>query len=117
MTYIQQHWRLLCTSLALLLVLTVNHRVMPAYVQATPETPQTALHKTERKADHCVVKQKVSFEATTSFVDLDLAEPIAFLRITFARPVFWLVRPLLVTAYWASFLQQLSIFSLSPNAP
>ncbi|WP_181304338.1 hypothetical protein [Rufibacter sp. XAAS-G3-1] len=116
--YIQRNWRLLCTSIALLLVLTVNHRALPAYahVSASP-AEQAAVNKQGRDAESSVVKQKVSFEATTSFVALEIAEPAAFLRLTFISPVQQLVKTSLGTPYWAFLLQQLATLPISPNAP
>ncbi|MGV3538220.1 MAG: hypothetical protein ACO1OQ_00325 [Rufibacter sp.] len=113
--YIQRNWRLLCTSIALLLVLTVNHRALPAYAHAAPNTQQTAVKKQDK--DATVVKQKVSFEATTSFVDLNLAEPTAFLHITFTAPVAHVVPSKAGIPYWAFYLQQLATLPISPNAP
>ncbi|WP_207432532.1 hypothetical protein [Sabulibacter ruber] len=116
--YIQRNWRLLCTSIALLLVLTVNHRALPAYAHATASpAEQTAVSKQGRDADSSVVKQKVSFEATTSFVDLQLAEPTTFPRLTFAAPVEQVVKTSLGTPYWAFLLQQVATLPISPNAP
>ncbi|KAA3436501.1 hypothetical protein [Rufibacter hautae] len=116
--YIQRNWRLLCTSIALLLVLTVNHRTLPAYAHA-PASPaeQTELNKQGRDQHSSVVKQKVSLEATTSFVTLQIAEPATFLRLTFTAPVQALLKTSLGTPYWTSFLQQLATLPISPNAP
>ncbi|MBC3538418.1 hypothetical protein H7U12_01920 [Rufibacter sp. H-1] len=116
--YIQRNWRLLFTSIALLLALTVNHRALPAYAHA-PASPaeKTAVHKQGRDAESSVVKQKVSFEATTSFVDFQLAEPAPFLRLTFVTPVQQVVHASLGTPYWAFLLQKVATQPISPNAP
>jgi hypothetical protein len=116
--YIQRNWRLLCTSIALLLVLTVNHRALPAYaLSAATPAEQAAVNQQGHDAKSSVVKQKVSFEATTSFVSLEIAEPTAFLRLTFLTPVQALVKTSLGTPFWAFFLQQLATLPISPNAP
>ncbi|WP_192823480.1 hypothetical protein [Rufibacter sp. LB8] len=115
--YIQRNWRLLCTSLALLLVLTVNHRALPAYAAAVPAGQKTSVKTTGHDADHSVVKQKVSFEATTSFIDINLQEPALLARITFAAPLQKLVPATPGVPYWAFFLQQLATLPISPNAP
>ncbi len=116
--YIQRNWRLLCTSIALLLVLTVNHRALPAYAHASA-TPaeQTAVSKHGRDADSSVVKQKVSFEATTSFIALEIAEFAVFLRLAFVAPVQQIISTSLASPDWTFFLQQLALLAISPNAP
>jgi hypothetical protein len=113
--YIQRNWRLLCTSIALLLVLTVNHRSLPAYAFAPAQ--QTAVNTQGLDTESSVVKQKVSFEATTSFIELQLSEPAAFLRLTFMAPVQQVVHKTLGTPYWAFRLQRLATLPISPNAP
>ncbi|MBA9075616.1 hypothetical protein [Rufibacter quisquiliarum] len=115
--YIQRNWRLLCTSIALLLVLTVNHRALPAYAHVATPAEQTAVRKAAQDKDATVVKQKVSFEATTSFVDFNLVEPVAFERLTFAAPVQQQVPFKAGIPYWAYYLQQLATLPISPNAP
>ncbi|WP_062544181.1 hypothetical protein [Rufibacter tibetensis] len=116
--YIQRNWRLLCTSIALLLVLTVNHRALPAYAHAAA-TPaeQAAINKQGRDAESSVVKQKVSFEATTSFVALEITEPAVFLRLAFIAPVQQIIKTSLAFPDWTFFLQRLAILPISPNAP
>ncbi|WP_210486367.1 hypothetical protein [Rufibacter aurantiacus] len=104
--------------MALLLVLTVNNRTLPAYAH-TPASPaeQTAVNNQGRDQQSSVVKQKVSFEATTSFIALQIAEPATFLRLTFTAPVQTLVKTALGTPYWTFLLQQLTTLPISPNAP
>ncbi|WP_205504033.1 hypothetical protein [Rufibacter psychrotolerans] len=96
----------------------MNHRALPAYAHvAVSPAEQTAVSKQGRDTNSSVVKQKVSFEATTSFVALQLAEPATFLRLTFAAPVQQVVKASLDTPYWAFLLQQVATLPISPNAP
>lgn len=114
--YIQRNWRLICTSLALLLVLTVNHRALPAYAHAATPAEKTAV-QSGRDADGSVVKQKVSLEAISSYTNFNLTEPAALLAITFTAPVQPLVQIVPATPYWTFFLQRLATLPISPNAP
>ncbi|KAA6437536.1 hypothetical protein ACD591_16080 [Rufibacter glacialis] len=116
--YIQRNWRLLCTSIALLLVLTVNHRALPAYAHVTASPAErAAVSKKGLDAESSVVKQKISFEATTSFIALEIAEPAALPRLTFLAPIQQDLESALTFPYWASYLQQLALLAISPNAP
>ncbi|MFB9864991.1 hypothetical protein [Rufibacter immobilis] len=114
--YIQRNWRLLCTSIALLLVLTVNHRALPAYASTLP-VERTEVKKQGRDADSSVVKQKVSFEATTSYVDFQAAEPTLFPHFMLVPPAPQENTPPVEAAYWTYYLQQLATLAISPNAP
>ncbi|WP_460891816.1 hypothetical protein [Rufibacter soli] len=114
--YIQRNWRLLCTSIALLLALTVNHRALPAYAHAAPSEKAAVKHLGHDK-DGTVVKQKVSFEAINSAADVQLAEPAAFLPLTFDIPAPQTVKIPLGVPYWTFSLQQQATQPISPNAP
>lgn len=85
---ILKHFRLFLTALTLLCALTLNHKEIPAFAPATGKAPVTAVEKTAfPEQDRQVLKQKISFEAVTSFVVLDLVQPLAFLRVLFAFPL------------------------------
>ncbi|WP_157600686.1 RNA methyltransferase [Rufibacter sp. DG15C] len=113
---ISHHWRLLWTSLALLLVLSVNHQVLPAYAHTATPAEQTAV-KAHKKAEGTIVKQRVSLEATTSFVDLVLAEPALLPTFSFTAPEALNLKMEAPLAYWTFFLQQQATQPISPNAP
>ncbi|RNI25840.1 hypothetical protein [Rufibacter latericius] len=116
--YIQRNWRLLFTSIALLLALTVNHRALPAYAHAAASpVDHTSVNKQGRDAESSVVKQKVTFEATTSFVDFQIAQPAPFLPITFVTPVQQAVTTSLGSPSWTFLLQKVATQPISPNAP
>ncbi|WP_345164712.1 hypothetical protein [Nibribacter koreensis] len=113
---ISHHWRLLWTSLALLLVLSVNHQVLPAFAKSAASTEKTSV-KAHTTQEGTIVKQKVSFEATTSFVDLVLAEPDTLPTFTFSAPATQKLKTEAPLAYWTFFLQQQATQPISPNAP
>ncbi|AKQ44712.1 hypothetical protein TH63_02245 [Rufibacter radiotolerans] len=100
----------------MLLVLTVNHRALPAYAHVAP-AKQTEVKHLGRDADTSVLKQKVSFEATNSAADIQLAEPAAFLPLTFVAPAPQVVKLPLGVPYWTFFLQLQATQPISPNAP
>ncbi|GGK58504.1 hypothetical protein GCM10011405_03240 [Rufibacter glacialis] len=102
----------------MLLVLTVNHRALPAYAHVTASPAErAAVSKKGLDAESSVVKQKISFEATTSFIALEIAEPAALPRLTFLAPIQQDLESALTFPYWASYLQQLALLAISPNAP
>ncbi|MFC6998487.1 hypothetical protein [Rufibacter roseus] len=113
--YIQRNWRLIFTSLALLLVLTVNHRALPAFAYAAPSPEHTSVQK-GRDAHESEVKQKVSLEAVSSYT-AQLAEPATLLPIAFTAPVQYSVQKKASVPYWTFHLQKLATLPISPNAP
>ncbi|QHL88971.1 hypothetical protein GU926_16655 [Nibribacter ruber] len=114
---ISHHWRLLCTSLALLLVLTVNHRALPAFAHTASTPAEEAAVKAHHHAEGSVVKQKVSLEATTSFTDVLLAEPTLLPSFSFSAPTVQNVSTKAPLAYWTFYLLQQTTQPISPNAP
>ncbi len=114
---IPRNWRLIFTSLALLLVLSVNHRALPAYAYGVAKTDQAAVQTPGQDADSSVLKQKVSLEAVSSFTQEALAQPAAFSPLAYLAPLPRQPQPAVFVPYWTFLLQQLATQPLSPNAP
>jgi hypothetical protein len=116
--YILKHFRLFLTALTLLCALTFNHKEVPAFAPITGKAPVTAVDQASpERQEKQVLKQKISFEAVTSFVILDLAQPLAFLRVLFEAPL-----DLPFTLYKAAFspthfFSVLFADTIQPNAP
>lgn len=111
-----KHLRLFLTAVTLLCALTINHKEIPAYVPA--KAPNTAVdHSSMAGTGTEVVKQKISFEAVTSSILLDLAQPFSFLRVFFEAPTdvpFRLFRAVFSATHYFSIL---FADSIQPNAP
>jgi hypothetical protein len=116
--HISQHFRLFLTAVTLLYALTINHQEIPAFATAPEKAPVTALDTAASpEQDKQVLKQKVSFEAVTSFVLLDLAQPLSFFRVPFEAPAD-LPFTLLKTDFGGThFFSVLFGHAIQPNAP
>ncbi len=82
---ISHPFRFLVTAVTLLCVLLLNHQEITTYRPAPVKLPgtNTQLHKSAQK--QAVVKQKVSFEATTSYLLMPLAQFTDWLPPVFSR--------------------------------
>lgn len=117
---ITSHFRHLLMSVTLLWALVLNGQEVVAYAGSVPGTTQQTNSKfaVPSEDSKTVVKQKVSLEATTSFVALNLQqalEPVPF-------PVFASTAHDILPAHTsvprgASFVQQLFPVTIQPNAP
>lgn len=115
---ISKHFRLFLTAVTLLYALTINHKEIPAYVAAPDKAPVTALETTAAPdQDKKVLKQKVSFEAVTSFVLLDLAQPLSFFRVPFEAPADLPFTLLNIEYSGTQFFSVLFANTIQPNAP
>lgn len=115
---ISKHFRLFLTAVTLLYALTINHKEIPTYAASPEKNPVTAFDTTAApEQDKQVLKQKVSFEAITSFVLLNLAQPLAFFRVPFEAPAD-LPFSLLKTDFSSPhFFCVLFANTIQPNAP
>ena len=107
-------------TLTLLWALMLNGQEVVAYTCAAEANPQqTDIRLAGQQENKTVVKQKVSLEATTSFVALNLQQAVEPLpQITFANPT----DDILLAAYTtippsAGYLAQIFPISIQPNAP
>ncbi len=108
-------------TLTLLWALMLNGQEVVAYTFAADGMPQQAdsrLTDAQKKEHKTVVKQKVSLEATTSFVALDLQQAVKPLQ----QPAFANPTDLLLPAYTTippsvGLLAQIFPITIQPNAP
>ena len=113
---IVKHLRLVLTAITLLFVVGLNNREVTTFT-ASPNTA-TGQQVNESAADrNGTVKQKVSFEATPSYVLLQLAAVPEFLRINFTKPICLALPPTcpsgMVSVFFKIFLSE----AIQANAP
>lgn len=115
---ISQQIRLLFTAVTLFCVLLLNNQEITTYRVAPEKLPanaNTQLHQGAAEKP-TVVKQKVTFEATTSYLVLQLAHFTDWLHPAFSRCP--LVSPLPVKiSQGIFFFRILYAFAIVPNAP
>ena len=108
-------------SVTLLWALMLNGQEVVAYTYSAKAVPQKAsseLATAPEKEHKTVVKQKVSLEATTSFVVLNLGqalEPTPFPE--FAQPTDEPLPSLVAKPAGIGFIAQLFPITIQPNAP
>lgn len=108
-------------TLTLLWALMLNGQEVVAYTYSAEATPQQTDPKLAHTREHeskTVVKQKVSLEATTSFVALNLhqaVEPLS--QPTFANPTDILLPAYTTIPPSVGTLAQLFPITIQPNAP
>jgi hypothetical protein len=118
---IHYHFRHLLMSVTLLWALMLNGQEVVAYTypaKAVPQQTSSELATAPVKEHKIVVKQKVSLEATTSFVVLNLnqaLEPAPFPE--FAKPTDEPLPALVAKPAGISFIAQLFPITIQPNAP
>jgi hypothetical protein len=112
------HFRLFLTAVTLLYALTINHKEIPAYAAAPGQVPVAAFNTAAAPdQDREILKQKVSFEAVTSFVLLDLAQPLSFFRVPFEAPADLPFTLLNIAFSGTHFFSLLFANTIQPNAP
>ncbi|MFD2516204.1 RNA methyltransferase [Pontibacter locisalis] len=108
-------------SLTLLWALMLNGQEVVAYTSAAADAPKqtdTRLAHAPNQENKAVVKQKISLEATTSFVALNLQQAVE----PVPQPCFVRVKNELLPAYTTippglSFVAQIFPITIQPNAP
>jgi hypothetical protein len=116
---IAQHFRYLLMSVTLLWALMLNGQEVRAYtLPATKTTEQGATKIAHAPVKKTVVKQKVSLEATTSFVTLNLQQA----TLPAPLPVFAAPTDEVLPAHTSlpagnGFVAQLFPTTIQPNAP
>ncbi|MHA6246697.1 RNA methyltransferase [Pontibacter sp. CAU 1760] len=103
-------------SVTLLWALMLNGQEVVAYTSATPISKQLASAPAETRT---VIKQKVSLEATTSFVALNLPQAVVPLpqQPTFANPADLLLPAYTTIPPGIGFVARLFPIIIQPNAP
>ena len=115
-------FRHLLMSVTLLWALMLNGQEVVAYTAAAHGTPQqqsSRLATAPSSEDNTVVKQKVSLEATTSFVALNLQQGIVPLpqQPTFANPADELLPAYTAVPPGIGFVSRFFPVTIQPNAP
>ncbi|MDX5348922.1 MAG: hypothetical protein LPJ89_09320 [Hymenobacteraceae bacterium] len=113
---IAKQFRLIFTSLTLLCALALNNRELTTYTLpvSLPVQEQAVQPKEQKQTE---VKQKVTFEATSSYVVLHLEKFVSCLRVVFTKPL-ELLQPLFSSADGITgFFRILSATQIMPNAP
>ena len=116
---ITQQIRFLFTAVTLLCVLLLNNQEITTYNLATPKpVSHSESHlKQSTKKEKTVAKQKVSFEATTSYFVLPLVHFTQWLHSEFYVPAAELPALLLQPRYFTYIFKVLFGFIIIPNAP
>ncbi|RDC62215.1 hypothetical protein [Adhaeribacter pallidiroseus] len=116
---ITQQIRFLFTAVTLLCVLLLNNQEITTYnlVAPKPISKSGSQLKQSAKKEKTVVKQKVTFEATTSYFVLPLVPFIQWLHPEFSTPVSKIPALLLQPRYFTYFFRILFGFVIIPNAP
>ncbi|MDX5421608.1 MAG: RNA methyltransferase [Hymenobacteraceae bacterium] len=122
MKAISNHFRHLLMSVTLLWALMLNGQEVVAYSHTsdgtTPQQSSAQLAHAPKKETKTVVKQKVSLEATTSFVALNLQQAIYPLpQPSFATPTDDLLPAYTAVPPGAGFVAQIFPITIQPNAP
>jgi hypothetical protein len=118
---ISSHLKHLLMSVTLLWALMLNGQEVVAYTSLADSAPKQANTRLTDAPDHekrTVVKQKVSLEATTSFVALNLQQAVE----PIAQPTFVRVTNELLPAYTTippglTLVAQIFPITIQPNAP
>ncbi|WP_439881427.1 RNA methyltransferase [Pontibacter sp. MBLB2868] len=108
-------------SVTLLWALMLNGQEVVAYTSTADGAPQQTDSRLADAPDHghkAVVKQKVSLEATTSFVALNLQQAVEPLQQpTFAKPADILLPAYTTIPPGIRFVAQILPTTIQPNAP
>ena len=113
---IVRHLRLVLMAITLLFVVGLNNREVTTFA-AAPEA--TAGQQVDQSAGerNGTVKQKVSFEATPSYVVLQLAAVPGFLNLNFAKPLLQPLTPTYPSRIVAGFFKIFLSGAIQANAP
>ncbi len=117
---ITQQIRILLMAVTWCCVLLLNNQVITTY-QSVPKEPTVAntrhLQEGTSKKEQTVVKQKVTFEATTSYFILQLAHVANWLKPVFEAPFLKVPEPITKVYRVRYFFSVLFSFIIIPNAP
>ncbi len=114
---IAQHVRVVLMAFTLLCVVGLNNREVTTYTHAAPET-NTKHQVTQGAADQqTTVKQKVSFEGTTSYVLLQLVAATQFLTVEFTQLFLYKLAVKHITGEFVPFFSRFLSSVIQPNAP
>ena len=112
------HFRHVLMSVTLLWALVLNGQEVTAYGLSVPATQKTHVKNCAEQEQKTVVKQKVSLEATTSFVSLNLPQALEPTPVPgFATPADELLPPYATTIPGNTFVAILFPVTIQPQAP
>ncbi|PSR52209.1 hypothetical protein AHMF7605_01070 [Adhaeribacter arboris] len=117
---ITQQIRFLLTAVTWCCVLLLNNQVITTYqpvIKGTSAAGDSQLQKNTSRKEQTVVKQKVTFEATTSYFILQIAHFTNWLKPIFQTPTFNIPEPLFKVYRARYFFRVLFSFIIIPNAP
>jgi hypothetical protein len=118
---IGSHFKHLLMSVTLLWALLLNGQEVTAYglqAQEAQSTPATHVANKPEKEERSVVKQKISLEATTSFITLNLQQVIEPDSMPgFAKPSDELLPLYATTIPGSTFVALLFPITIQPQAP
>lgn len=114
---ITQQIRFLFTAVTLLCVLLLNNQEIPTYRPVVKSNSKADSHLHSHKKEKTVVKQKVSFEATTSYFILQPVFLTRWFIPAFFTPVSNALEYLLQPNHFIHFFSVLFGFTIIPNAP
>ena len=112
---IAKNFRLIFTAITLLFVVGLNNREVTTY--AAPKAKTTQHVNNTAAQTHGILKQKVSLEATTSYVILQLAICADFIRYTFTNPICKVNTSYTLISAVTGFFSVLLATTIQPNAP
>ncbi len=114
---ISKHIRVAFTAISLLLVIALNNREITTYV-AAPAAEKTGHQVSEASKKGTVVKQKIYFEATASYIVLELAAACPeLLRVTFQKPLVFNVPLYRLSGAISNVCRLFFATAIQPNAP
>lgn len=114
---IAQHVRVVLLAFTLLCVVGLNNREVTTFVTPPPETHPKHQVIQGIEEPQTIVKQKVSFEGTTSCVLLQLAACTEFLNVLFTQPSLYKIAVKQVTGEIIPFFSRFLSSVIQPNAP
>ena len=114
---IARQLRVVLTAITLLLMVGLNNREVTTYGAAPASETGQQVNKSAADRNG-TVKQKVSFEATSSYLVLQLAAAIPhFLNFSFSKPLFLHVAPLYPGGIVLGYFKTLLSATIQANAP
>lgn len=115
---IAKQLRVVLTAITLLLMVGLNNREVTTYVAAPDIKTGQQVDKSAAADRHGTVKQKVSFEATPSYVVLQLAAVVPVLPgFSFVKPIFLQLIPQYPTGIVLGYFKTLLSTTIQVNAP
>lgn len=115
---IAKHLRLVLTAITLLLMVGLNNREVTTFAAAPKVLTDQQVDKSATADRNGTVKQKVSFEATSSYLILQLTAAVPeLLKLSFLKQVFLPLIPQYSCNIVLSYIKTLLSTTIQVNAP